>query len=168
MDSVRQIGDAQRSLRPAVPLNGAGPAPVANGDGKIAEDLMSVIGHGIVVTGNIEAEVDLHIEGLVRGDVRCATLILGERSSVIGNVFAQRVRVSGNVEGGIETTDLAIEATARVKGDVSYSRLRIANGGIISGTMTHVPMEEEAADSGHLAQSAQPAEAPPKVHFIED
>jgi cytoskeletal protein CcmA (bactofilin family) len=155
-------------LRPAVPSNGAGPAPVANGEGKIAEDLMSVIGHGIVVTGNIEAEVDLHIEGLVRGDVRCATLILGERSSVIGNVFAQRVRVSGIVEGGIETTDLAIEATARVKGDVSYSRLRIANGGIISGTMTHVPIEEESADSGQLAQHAQSQEAPPKVHFIED
>jgi hypothetical protein len=34
--------------------------------------------------------------------------------------------------------------------------------------MTHVPIEEEAADSGHVAQHAQPQEAPPKVHFIED
>ena len=168
METARQPGEAQRSSRPPFQLNGAGSAPVSNGDGKPAEDLMSVIGNGIIVTGNIEAEVDLHIEGLVRGDVRCATLILGEKSSVIGNVFAQRVRVSGIVEGGIETADLAIEATARVKGDVSYSRLRIANGGVISGTMTHVPIEEDASEHGMMTQVDQPAEAPPKVHFIED
>ncbi len=75
---------------------------------------MSVIGADIVVTGNIEASVDLLVEGRVVGDVRCSTLILGERSSVVGNIFAQRVRVSGIVEGAIETQDLAVEASAKV------------------------------------------------------
>jgi cytoskeletal protein CcmA (bactofilin family) len=117
------------------------------------EDVMSVIGTGIVVTGNIEAEVDLHIEGSVIGDVRCATLILGERGSVTGSVF----------EGGIEATDLAIEACANVKGDVTYSRLRVANGGVISGTMTHKPVEE----TSKLTLVEAVVEAPPKVHFIE-
>jgi cytoskeletal protein CcmA (bactofilin family) len=127
------------------------------------EDVMSVIGTGIVVTGNIEAEVDLHIEGSVIGDVRCATLILGERGSVTGSVFAERVRVSGSIEGGIEATDLAIEASAKVKGDVTYSRLRVANGGVISGTMTHKPVEE----TSKLTLVEAVVEAPPKVHFIE-
>jgi cytoskeletal protein CcmA (bactofilin family) len=126
---------------------------------------MSVIGTDILVTGNIEAEVDLHIEGRVVGDVRCATLILGERSSVVGSIYAKRVRVSGSVEGAIETTDLAIEAAARVKGDVTYSRLRIANGGIVEGSMTHVPVQDESgADSAKL--KLVEAE-PPKVHHIE-
>jgi cytoskeletal protein CcmA (bactofilin family) len=127
---------------------------------------MSVIGTDILVTGNIEAEVDLHIEGRVVGDVRCATLILGERSSVVGSIYAKRVRVSGSVEGAIETTDLAIEAAARVKGDVTYSRLRIANGGIVEGSMTHVPIQvdESATDSAKL--KLVEAE-PPKVHHIE-
>jgi cytoskeletal protein CcmA (bactofilin family) len=127
------------------------------------EDVMSVIGTGIVVTGNIEAEVDLHIEGSVIGDVRCATLILGERGSVTGSVFAERVRVSGAIEGGIEATDLAVEACAKVKGDVTYSRLRVANGGVISGTMTHKPVEETSKLT--LVEAA--IEVPPKVHFIE-
>jgi cytoskeletal protein CcmA (bactofilin family) len=127
------------------------------------EDVMSVIGTGIVVTGNIEAEVDLHIEGSVIGDVRCATLILGERGSVTGSVFAERVRVSGSIEGGIEATDLAIEACAKVKGDVTYSRLRVANGGVISGTMTHKPVEE----TSKLTLVEAVVEVPPKVHFIE-
>jgi cytoskeletal protein CcmA (bactofilin family) len=96
----------------------------------------SVIGADIVITGNIEASVDLHIEGKVIGDVRCATLILGESSSVNGHIYAARVKVSGTVEGAIATRDLAVEATARVTGDISYERLRVANGGMIEGNVS--------------------------------
>jgi cytoskeletal protein CcmA (bactofilin family) len=125
---------------------------------------MSVIGADILVTGNIEAEVDLHIEGRVQGDVRCATLILGETSSVVGKIFAERVRVSGTVEGAINTTDLAIESSARVKGEVTYSRLRIGNGGIVEGTMTHKPLEES---TGLKLVEESDTSGQAKVHYIE-
>jgi cytoskeletal protein CcmA (bactofilin family) len=133
---------------------------------------LSVIGADIVVTGNIEAEVDLQIEGRIVGDVRCSTLILGERSTINGSIFAQRVRVSGMIEGSVETVDLAIESGARVKGDVTYSRLRIANGGIVEGSMIHQPLtEEQAAELNRPKLVAEPAPAPsgppPKVHYIE-
>ncbi|MGF1549078.1 MAG: polymer-forming cytoskeletal protein [Sphingomonadaceae bacterium] len=102
-----------------------------------AEDMsnMSVIGADITINGDIEASVDLLIEGKVHGDVRCATLILGEKSSVSGSIFAERVRVGGAVEGTVETRDLAIDATARIGGDIVYERLRVASGGIIEGSM---------------------------------
>lgn len=173
---MSERGEAPQEARPSVRGNGAGQSNGLENNGseiqaRPEDNLMSVIGTDILVKGDIEAEVDLHIEGRVQGDVRCATLILGERSSVIGNVFAERVRVSGIVEGGIETTDLAIESTARVKGDVTYSRLRIANGGIIQGTMTHKPLDETAGEEAKLdlpeaAPKAKP-EAKPRVHFIE-
>lgn len=126
---------------------------------------MSVIGADILVTGNIEAEVDLHIEGRVHGDVRCATLILGETSSIVGSIFAERVRVSGTVEGAINTTDLAVESSARVKGEVTYSRLRIGNGGIIEGTMIHKPLEESSGLK--LVEDSEAKAAQAKVHYIE-
>jgi cytoskeletal protein CcmA (bactofilin family) len=97
---------------------------------------VSNIGADIVVTGNIQAKVDLHIEGRVDGDVRCATLILGEKGAILGSVYAERVRLSGTVTGAIETRDLAIEATGRVSGDVTYERLRVANGGVLEGKLT--------------------------------
>jgi cytoskeletal protein CcmA (bactofilin family) len=102
----------------------------------------SVIGAGITVTGNIEASVDLHVLGTVNGDVRCATLVLGERSIIRGSVYAERVRASGTIEGAIEAKDLAVEPTARVTGDVTYARIRLANGGIIDGRMKYKPHEE--------------------------
>ena len=138
-------------------------APVSN-------DHISVIGAEILITGNIEAEVDLHIEGRVVGDVRCATLILGERSSVAGNIYAQRVRVSGQVEGSIETVDLAIEAGATVRGDITYSRLRIANGGIVSGKMEHIALEPATEQTRPRRPNGRAARArgnPSKVHYIE-
>lgn len=118
-----------------------GDLPETHGRGEVKQ--MSVIGADITITGNIEASVDLHIEGRVKGDVRCATLILGENSSVAGSIFADRVRVSGTVDGSVETRDLAVEATARVTGDVSYSRLRVANGGVIEGSMKFRAIEED-------------------------
>jgi cytoskeletal protein CcmA (bactofilin family) len=130
----------------------------------------SVIGEGIAIHGNIEATVDLQIEGKVTGDVRCGTLLLGERAEISGNVFAERVRVSGTVEGSVHTGDLAVEATARLLGDVSYSRIRIANGAIVQGKLSHVPAEAAGEGSGlrlveSPPQSAQGQRGQKSIHI---
>lgn len=131
------------------------------------QNQMSVIGADIVVTGNIEASVDLLIEGRVNGDVRCSTLILGDNSVVSGSIYASRVRVSGTVEGSIETRDLAVEATARVSGDVTYERLRVANGGIVEGQMKHRPAEEDPAEENRLKLVEAKPQAKTEKIFIE-
>jgi cytoskeletal protein CcmA (bactofilin family) len=132
------------SSRPRRPANSR---PVASDEGSFtvsnlqeptppaAEPVFSVIGADIVVTGNIEASVDLHIDGRVEGDVRCKTLILGEASTIMGNVSADRVRAAGVVTGSIDTNDLAIEASARVSGDVLYERIKVTNGAQIDGSL---------------------------------
>jgi cytoskeletal protein CcmA (bactofilin family) len=133
------------SSRPRRPSNSR-PAPSDEGSFTVSnldepspsvgeQPIFSVIGADIVVTGNIEASVDLHIDGRVEGDVRCKTLILGEASTIMGNVFADRVRAAGVVTGSIETNDLAIEASARVSGDVLYERIRVTNGAQIDGSL---------------------------------
>ena len=114
-----------------------------------ADREVSVIGVGIAVHGNIEASVDLQIQGKVEGDVKCGTLLLGESGEIRGNVTADRVRVAGHIQGAVDTTDLAIEASARVNGDLSYTRIRIANGAIVHGKLTHVE-REIAPESGGL------------------
>lgn len=129
---------------------------------------MSVIGADIVVTGNIEASVDILVEGRVVGDVRCATLILGERSSIVGSIFAERVRVSGIVEGAIETQDLAVEASATVKGEIIYERLKVASGGTVEGKMTHRVTEQgERLKLIDQIDMPETPVKPTKVHYIE-
>jgi cytoskeletal protein CcmA (bactofilin family) len=128
--------------------------------GEAATSDVSVIGTGITITGNIEASVDLQIQGKVSGDVRCATLLLGEGSEIRGNVVAERVRVAGLVIGSIQTQDLAIEAQARVKGDVTYARIRIANGGVVDGQMKYTKAEGEPESGSRLRLIDEEAPAP--------
>jgi cytoskeletal protein CcmA (bactofilin family) len=128
------------------------------------KDQMSVIGAGIKIIGNIEptdATVDLHIEGEIVGDVRCSTLILGEASSIKGGIKAERVRVSGIIEGAIDTHDLAIEATARVAGEISYARLRVASGARLAGTLTQKAVEDHVVENARLKLVETPPPAPP-------
>ena len=125
---------------------------------------ISVIGVGLSIEGNIVAGVDLQILGKVVGDVRCATLLLGEGGEVRGDIVAERVRLAGRVQGSISTGDLAVESTARVQGDVAYARIRIANGAVLHGRMRHEPGQEQPAQS-----PSWPAESearPPKAQAI--
>ncbi|HEY0131728.1 MAG TPA: polymer-forming cytoskeletal protein, partial [Allosphingosinicella sp.] len=121
----------------------------------------SIIGSGIFVDGNIEADVDLRIRGKVTGDVRCATLVLGGQGEIRGNVVAERVRLSGLVEGAIETGDLSLEDTARVTGDITYSRIKMVKGAVVQGRMSHMAREPAAEEEPVQAKEAPTAQKPP-------
>jgi cytoskeletal protein CcmA (bactofilin family) len=120
---------------------------------------MSVIGRGIRVVGNIEASVDIHLQGEVKGDLTCATLIMDEGSVIEGNVHAERARVSGRINGSIKTLELAVEASARIDGSVTYSRIRLVNGGTIDGKMTY---RDEAGKKLKLVPPGSPKKDAPK------
>lgn len=126
-----------------------------------ADEGPSLIGRGILVEGNIVADVELQIRGKVVGDVRCDSLVLSERGEIRGNVVADRVRLSGTVEGAIDTGDLAIEATARVHGDLTYSRMKVATGAVVQGRMSHVA-REDVVEAEPVAMTDPPkAQEPP-------
>jgi len=89
------------------------------------------------VSGDIEASVDLHIDGKVEGDIRCAALVQGSESRIKGHVSARSARIGGLIEGSLTAEELVVEATARITGDVTYDVISIATGGQIEGRMSH-------------------------------
>jgi cytoskeletal protein CcmA (bactofilin family) len=97
----------------------------------------SVIGSDVTVSGDIDATVDLHVDGRVEGDIRCATLVQGPNSMIQGGISAEQARISGSVEGAITAKELIIEASAKVVGDVTYEKLSIAPGGHVEGSFRH-------------------------------
>jgi len=98
----------------------------------------SVIGADVVITGDLRATVDLHIDGRIEGDVACATLVQGEGSHIVGAIQADQARLAGTVEGTLTVKTLVIEARARIKGDVSYESLSMAVGAEVDGRLTHI------------------------------
>ncbi|NCP10757.1 MAG: polymer-forming cytoskeletal protein [Sphingomonadales bacterium] len=97
----------------------------------------SVLGADVVVTGDIASTVDLHIDGKVQGDLKCANFVQGEGSEIKGAITAETARIAGTVEGSIEARDLVIQRSARIAGDVVYQNLTIENGGKVEGKFSH-------------------------------
>lgn len=113
--------------------NSASPASMAKPATGARNAPFSVIGGDVTITGNVDATVDLHIDGRVDGDIRCASLVQGPESKIKGHVTAQTARLSGLVEGSITADELIIESSARITGDVIYERISIATGGQVEG-----------------------------------
>ena len=78
----------------------------------------SVIGTDVTIRGDIEASVDLHVDGKVIGNIACASLVQGEASRIEGEIKAETARLSGEVKGTIEVKNLVVLKTAKIDGDV--------------------------------------------------
>lgn len=97
----------------------------------------SVLGADVVVTGNISATADLHIDGRVDGDVACGALVLGPDCIVVGSVAAETARIAGAVQGSVAVRQLQIEGSARIAGDVEYEAITIETGAQVEGHLRH-------------------------------
>jgi cytoskeletal protein CcmA (bactofilin family) len=93
----------------------------------------SVIGADVVINGNITASADLHVDGTIEGDIKCAALVQGEKSSISGAVIAESARLAGKVTGSITARELVILKTAHIDGDVHYDALTIEQGAQVDG-----------------------------------
>jgi cytoskeletal protein CcmA (bactofilin family) len=108
-------------------------APRPSVSSKMAESTFSVLGPDIAITGDLSAKMDLHIDGRVNGDIRCAALVQGESSEVAGSVVADSAQVAGKIKGSISAAVVVILKTARIEGDVSYGTLTIEEGAQVEG-----------------------------------
>ncbi|GGD61525.1 polymer-forming cytoskeletal protein [Erythrobacter arachoides] len=115
----------------------------------------SVIGPDVTIRGNIEATVDLHVDGQVIGDIACASLVQGEGSRVEGEIKAETARLSGHVTGRIEARNLVVLKSARIEGDVSYETLTIEQGATVDGRFAPLGKRGNAGGAQAQAQAAR-------------
>ncbi|WP_225205709.1 bactofilin family protein [Novosphingobium huizhouense] len=96
----------------------------------------SILGADLVVRGDISASSDLHIDGEVTGDIACASLVQGERSTIRGAIAAKSARLAGTVVGNIDATELVVLRSARIEGDLLYDALTIEHGAHVDGRLS--------------------------------
>ncbi len=105
---------------------------------------MSFLGAEVTVTGNIEGQGNLHIDGRVDGDVTCATLIVGNNGQVNGNITADDAKIAGTINGTVAAKVLTIEASARITGDLSYDSVSVETGAQVDGRVKRLTRDEPA------------------------
>jgi cytoskeletal protein CcmA (bactofilin family) len=132
----------------------------------VASPAFSILGSDTAIKGDIASASDLHIDGRVEGDIRCAALVQGETSEIAGSIVAQSAKLAGLVEGTIDAGELVVLKTARILGDVAYDTLSIEPGAKIDGRLTaRVPGAISAANDadrrGFEPYAAEEPAAPP-------
>ena len=114
-------------------------APLPVGDG------YSVLDAHLTITGDIETDGTLRIDGRLEGSVRRGGIvILGVGASVKGSVSANEVVVGGTVEGDIRAVQrVELQPTAVVTGDIEAGTILIQEGGALRGRLFVRPVDAQ-------------------------
>jgi cytoskeletal protein CcmA (bactofilin family) len=118
-------------------------------DNNLIENLDTLIGVNTVFEGNIESQGTVKIDGKVKGDLKISgDLIIGNNATVIGNIFANNVNLSGTIEGNIHSTGvLKILTTARLYGDIEVHSFVADEGGIFQGKCSMLDVNKNEHNS---------------------
>lgn len=133
--------DAHQNSRPADPEI----PPMATRNNN--SSTFSVLGSDVTIRGDITASADLHIDGTVEGDIKCASIVQGESSHVTGGIEAETARLAGQVTGSIKARELVILKSARIDGDVAYDALTIEQGAQVEGRFAHSTPQRRQNDT---------------------
>lgn len=99
------------------------------------EELAGFFDQGIKITGEMEFQNTLRIDGTFNGKIKSNdTLIIGEKGSVDGEIEAGIVSVNGTVKGKVRAKQrLEIQRGGKVFADINTASLLIVEGGVFQG-----------------------------------
>ncbi len=97
---------------------------------------LSVIPADLKVTGDLVSTGEIHVEGVIHGDISCRTLTLAGKPVIKGSVEAETVRVCGTFEGHIQAKKVTLTKAAKVTGEIYYETLEIEPGALFEGKVS--------------------------------
>ncbi len=97
----------------------------------------SVIGHTIVINGEVESDEEVLIEGKIEGFVKSKGLVvIGKTGIVDAEVEANEVIVVGKINGNVNgVTKVEIKPEGEVNGNIVSQRVVLAEGAIFKGNI---------------------------------
>jgi cytoskeletal protein CcmA (bactofilin family) len=107
-----------------------------------------VLGKTTSFTGILKFETTLRIQGNFRGTIEAAGALIVDKEAVVDadHITVSSLTVYGSISGTVHALDkVDMMSGARVHGDVSAARLRIADGVLFEGKckMTNVEKDVE-------------------------
>ena len=107
------------------------------GDSKV----ITIIGQGTTITGDIKSKGTIRIEGAVHGRIHSDdTVVIQETGKVKAEIMANQVVISGEVEGNVAANDrLEITSNGRLVGDITAPKVSIAEGVMFEGKCAMKP-----------------------------
>lgn len=98
--------------------------------------MFNALTQGSKIVGNISADSDFRIDGLIEGDLNCTgKVVIGEAGRVKGTIVCQNAEILGLLDGKIHCSQqLSLRSSGKIQGDVQTKTLIVEPGAIFNGT----------------------------------
>ena len=93
----------------------------------------TIISADTTVTGDLESDGDISVEGSVEGNITCRTLTLRGEPTITGDVHVEAVHVCGRFTGALRAKKVVVTKAARMTGDIYYETLELQEGAEFEG-----------------------------------
>ncbi len=96
----------------------------------------AIIPADLKITGDLVSPGDIHVEGVIHGDITCRTLTLTGQPVIQGSVEAETVSVSGTFNGKVQAKRVSLTKAARMAGKIYYETLEVEPGASFEGKLS--------------------------------
>ena len=136
--SARKVKKAEQSFAPPAKKGRSAP---------------SIISADMQIKGAIHSDGEVQLDGQMEGNVRSASLTIGEAALMNGDITANDVSIRGRVQGNIRARTVRLTGTAHVKGDIFQHTLAVEPGAVVDGRCKHVddPLSGSAGKRGQAS-----------------
>jgi cytoskeletal protein CcmA (bactofilin family) len=150
-DLASDFNTARKPVQPIVAMGD----PIAASRKASSAQTRSVIDAWLTITGNLESEGEVQVDGHIRGDICCAHLTVGRDAIVDGNITADEVIVRGRVKGMIRANRVILQDCAHVESEIFHKKLAIEEGANFQGNSRRCedPMNAAIAPAAAQLQS---------------
>ena len=127
---------------------------------KPAQEIVSTLGPGLLVTGNVVCTGAVQIFGRVIGDIYAARLLICKGAEVEGKVVAQEVAIDGAFKGTIHSNSVKLQSTATVEGEIFKQSLVIEQNAQFEGVARRLTATVDAPTVEQIKGQATAALVP--------
>ena len=122
-------------------------------------ETINTIGHGTVVTGDIQSKGDIRVDGTLKGSVNTSgKVVLGKEGVIEGDVVCNNADISGLIKAKITVSQLlSLKATAKLNGDIITNKLSIEPGAAFTGSCSMGAVIKDIKDAGKKEQKEKTA-----------
>ncbi|HVZ51520.1 MAG TPA: polymer-forming cytoskeletal protein [Pseudolabrys sp.] len=120
-------------------------------------DMVSTLGQGMLITGNIVCAGSVQIHGRVIGDIHAAQLVICEGAKVEGKIVAPDTAIKGTFNGTIHSNSVKLFSTAVVDGEIFNKSLTIEQNAQFEGVARRL---EQPVASPSAAQAKGEEKSP--------
>ncbi|SKB81830.1 bactofilin family protein [Daejeonella lutea] len=97
----------------------------------------TLISKGCVVTGKIESDVFVRIDGHIKGDLFIGEgLIVGEDGLIDGNINTREIVVYGTVNGTVKAESIEIKSSGKILGEIQTRTFQVERGAVYTGMVS--------------------------------